>query len=161
MKRLLALVLASAGVLLVSGCTDETGPGTSPIEILSASLLVNGEPVADGVRPTHGDMMHIQAQVTPGSLAMVQRVMVDHTSPPMVRGRSMHHEGVMMLYDDGTHGDHRPGDGLYCHEGDMIEMMRFMGQGMGMMQGEHKLEIYVEDGDGNHSEHYTLPMKIN
>src|SRR5258708_2761149 len=100
MRSFLALVLASAGILFVSSCADETGPGISPAQIVSARILVNGSAAADGIRPTHGDMMRFEAQVSPASTSMVRRVVMDYASPPMARGRTIRHDAVMELYDN-------------------------------------------------------------
>lgn len=74
-------------------------------------------------------------------------------------GGMMDHNGRFMLYDDGTHGDPMPHDGIYCFEGEMAGMMRSMGMGMhdaNEMAGDHTADFYCTDTQGRQSNHMDV-----
>jgi hypothetical protein len=162
MRAIISAALILLATWLLASCAEDTGPGESPAQIVSASLLVNGREPMDGITPGHGDTLHLEARAAlSGTAAEIRRVVVDHITPPMTEGRSVRHKGVLALYDDGTHGDPTPADQIYCHEGDLLDMMEWMGRGMQMMGGRHTFEIYAEDADGNQSNHVSLSLLVN
>jgi hypothetical protein len=166
MKQASLFLLVSTGLFSLAACSDTTGPGDSPLRVVSASVLVNGNAVSDAVRPDHGDSLRFEAQVAPAGSPLVRRIRVEHWMVVAPRSRgggdrgSFRLRGVIELYDDGTHGDRVSGDGLYGHEGELFDMMQFMGQPMDRMSGEHIFQVFAEDIDGNHSNHVSLGMRV-
>jgi hypothetical protein len=78
-------------------------------------------------------------------------------------GGMMEHRGRFMMYDDGTHGDDVPHDGIYCNEGSVRDMMMFMGipmHNMDEMIGEHEAEFYCIDENSRESNHVTVRFEV-
>ena len=161
MNRFLLAAMAFGGLTLATGCeTEATGPeeeGTA--EVVSAVVSINGRTLAETDPPRHGDLMRIEAQVSSANPSLIHQTVVDHTGPGAKMGR-VTHAHALMLYDDGTHGDHRPGDGIYCHEGDFAGMLNTMGQLMSRMAGMHTFAISVQHMDGSHSAPYEVTLKV-
>lgn len=114
-----------AGVALIAlvattrcgGGDGPTAPTTSAIAVTNASVMVNGQIVnGQTLQRGHGEGGSTQFEASlmlgdrpaPGQ---VVRVRFDRPGSGM-----MNTTGTFSLYDDGTHGDRMPGDGIYCYE---------------------------------------------
>jgi hypothetical protein len=72
---------------------------------------------------------------------------------------SGHHQGRFQLYDDGTHGDHVPGDGLYCFEDFAAE---YGCHGPKAQPGEYHYEFWGEhQQDGHHSNRHRVTVTLS
>ena len=71
------------------------------------------------------------------------------------------YDAKISLWDDGTHGDHVPGDGWYSMEDDMIQMMSMMGNNWDQIMGLHDFEFYCQDEEGNESNHIGAHLNVN
>jgi hypothetical protein len=121
-----AAIAVAVLVLAAGGCSkdDPTQPEDSAagdVTLSSAKVSVGGQSL-DGLDIRQGDYagpMHYEARLA------------DHEGNPVAGGRVQvqfgvsgmmgHMDGYMHLgefycYDDGTHGDHVPGDGVYCFD---------------------------------------------
>ena len=122
-RWLYALLIGAAVValfLMTTGCGESKSP-TAPVSgltLASASVQVNGQSV-DGQTLSRGhgqgSSTRFEASLTqdarsaPGQMV---RVKFDRPGGPGM----MNQGGMFTLYDDGTHGDRMPGDGIYCYE---------------------------------------------
>ena len=78
-----------------------------------------------------------------------------------VKMMMMNHSGEITMWDDGTHGDMTPGDGIFHMEDDMSEMMKMMGIVWANMMGDYEFEFYCFDEDDHESNHYKVEVTIN
>lgn len=116
------LAFLGTAMVLATACGGNGGPtgveASNTLSLTSASLSVNGETIQTGSSFQHNDAgvpaaTRFEARLEgPLGPAPGHRVEVRFQTP----GGMMRHEGVFHLYDDGTHGDRVPGDGLYCFE---------------------------------------------
>lgn len=151
------LVLA----ILTVGCSgDPTGPEMSSMMltqpmVMVAGQVVNGQTLAIG----HGD----------GASTLFQAHLLDAAGRPLagavVRVRYQRPGGMGMmggrhgdfrLYDDGTHGDPVPGDGIYCFE-DWEAIYGCHAEGLGA--GEYHYEFWGEH-DGHQSNHHEVMVTL-
>lgn len=91
----------------------------------------------------------------PSRIESGMTVWVQFRSPSM--GMMTSGMGAMRMYDDGTHGDHMPGDGEYCYE-DEDDM-----PGMHMMDaphGHYEFDFYCENTHGDHGNHQSAYVEI-
>jgi hypothetical protein len=63
----------------------------------------------------------------------------------------------MPLYDDGTHGDRTPNDGVYCYEDDDGSFGLHMGNAA---MGPYRYEFWGMDPDGHDSNHMDLTVTV-
>jgi hypothetical protein len=159
MNRIFLAALLAGALPLATACADSTGPENGPAHIVAASLSIDGSTASEIPVPRGEATMHFEAQLAPMDPSLIRGVFVDHTGHGM-SGRPGHHSHAMTLHDDGTHGDHTPGDGVYCNEEHFGEMMRQMGAMTSMMEGTHTFSIRVEHMDGTHSAPYELKLKL-
>lgn len=118
------LLAIAVSVLVLTACggdggSSPTAPGPDrTLALTEASLTVNGQPVQSGETFPHqheagGGTTRFEATLMDrNGPALGHRVEVRFQRPDGM----MHGSGVFRLYDDGTHGDHVPGDGVYCFE---------------------------------------------
>jgi hypothetical protein len=115
-----AAVGAAAAFLTMTGCNsgdDLAGVENSKIVLAEATAKVNGDSI-DGqtIRTGHNDgTVRFEAHLVDhrNNPAPAHKVRVEFDIPGM---GMMHHTGMFMLHDDGTHGDLVPHDGVYCYE---------------------------------------------
>ena len=114
-----------AGVALIAlvattrcgGDDGPTAPSSSAIALTGASVAVNGQIVNGQTLPRghgQGGSTRFEASLMLGGRpapGQVVQVRFDRPGPGM-----MNTSGMFSLYDDGTHGDRMPGDGIYCYE---------------------------------------------
>lgn len=110
----LVALLATAGC---GGSDGPTAPRRSEVAVTNASVMVNGQIVNGQTLPRvhgQGGTTRFEASLMLGGRpapGQVVRVRFDRPGPGM-----MNTTGTFSLYDDGTHGDRMPGDGIYCYE---------------------------------------------
>lgn len=117
-------IAAAILVLTAVGCSDDnpTGPADSnagDLALSAANVSVNGQPL---------DGQDIQQGSLAGPVRYEARL-VDHHGNPVIGGQvqvrygmsgmmghmgDYRHLGEFYCFDDGTHGDSIPGDGIYC-----------------------------------------------
>jgi hypothetical protein len=114
-----------AGVALIAlvamtHCGESNGPTAptgSAIALTGASVIVNGHIVNEQALPRgHGQSgsTRFEASLMFGSRPAPGEVVQVRFDRPGLG--MMHRTGMFSLYDDGTHGDPVPGDGIYCYE---------------------------------------------
>jgi hypothetical protein len=124
-------------------------------------VVINGQTV-NGMA-----MSSIQAQAphtrfqakltTPSGPALGQTVRVGYQRPPGMSGMMGGASGVMTLYDDGTHGDPAPGDGIYCLEDDEGHYGFHMGTAQ---MGTYQYDFYGMHDDGHESNHMEVSVHL-
>lgn len=109
---LLAAVLLVGGLGCGGDGSSPTQPDAATLTLTTAAVTVDGTLYNGGTYHHgggHGDSTRFEA-----------RLMLSGAPAPGARVWVAYGQGMMggrfALYDDGTHGDHEPGDGLYCLE---------------------------------------------
>lgn len=164
MPRQLASGIAIAAAALITitltGCNGNGGP-TSPdgslLVLTRATVSVNGQVLNGETLPQgHGEGVAERFEAVlekDGVRVAGGTVRVQHDSP----GGMMMGPPAFYLYDDGTHGDRMPGDGLYCLED-------FQGQyGCHTNQasrGAHHYDFMGMDGQGHKSSQMRVTVTI-
>ena len=138
---------------IMPGSPQGTGQDQgSSFSVSNAAVLVNGAPVQGKVTQGTGDSALFRVQVTaPGGLANVGRVVMQYNQPgPNHHGGSMMggYNGTVDCYDDGTHGDDMPGDGIY-HYMDPDDQIGCHGDNAPM--GEYHYSFWAEGTNGQRS----------
>lgn len=148
------------------GCNSPTAPdaGMQPQLRLNGALVeVNGE-VVNGesfqVGQMTGASTFFQATLmgpngtVPGEAVRVQ-YRVPHQGPGgMMDGPA---QGLMTLYDDGSHGDPTPGDGIYCYE----DQQGLYGFHMhGAAAGTYHYEFFGVDHNQHHTGHMSVDVML-
>jgi hypothetical protein len=110
--------VALIALLATTHCGESNGP-TAPtgagIALTGASVMVNGQIVNGQAVPRgHGHSTRFEASLMFGSRPAPGEVVQVRFDRPGLG--MMPTTGVFSLYDDGTHGDPVPGDGIYCYE---------------------------------------------
>jgi len=147
-------------------CSDSSSsPTTSPLSmsgrpvVTNPEVLVSGLPVPGVV--TRGDdqpglfRVHVRA---PGGLATIRRVVLQYAQPgPNHHGGSMMggFSGTVLCYDDGTHGDDVPGDGIYHY---MDPENQIGCHGLNAPGGSYEYAFWCEDVHGQRSNTATLTI---
>jgi len=141
-----------------------SGSPTSPTDIAmrlrQPSVMVGGT-VMNGmtVSRDHGDgqptRFEARLETADGRPASGNSVIVRYTRPG---GMMMTNQGQFTLYDDGTHGDHIAGDGIYCFEDWDIQ---YGCAGYGMVAGDYHYEFYGQHGDGTQSNHMNVTVTLS
>ncbi len=153
---LLALTLPWA--LACGGGSSPTEPPGAALRLTQASVLVDGN-LMNGmtVSMNHGSggptRFEATLQTVSGRPAAGRSVRVSYTRP----GGMMMNRGEFTLYDDGTHGDHIAGDGIYCFED---WGWQYGCAGNGMYPGEYHYEFYGMHHDGAHSNHVNVQVTL-
>lgn len=150
--------ILAASVLLWGGACGGGGNGpTDPagqrVSLVTAAVSVDGV-VYNGGTYHHGqgqgDSTRFEARLTSnGGPAPGERVWVDY-GRGMMRGR-------FGLYDDGTHGDPVPGDGVYCLED---PDGRYGFHHAGAPHGRYHYEFWGEHHGGSHSNHLDVTIQV-
>lgn len=120
MRIRIGVIACSVSLLVAcnSGSDSPTAPANVSAMALSAAAVivegqtVNGLTLHPGHGGTGGTRFEARVQMPMGPVAGAQVWM--RFERPGGMGGMMGSSGVVMLHDDGTHGDGQPGDGLYC-----------------------------------------------
>jgi hypothetical protein len=151
--RKLSLLLV---LFVLAACDSNNNPvapiGTTANSIETAQVLVNGTPAQNGVvRGEAGQTMfqiHLQERDAL-HLEMVEHCEVRYDRPGGMGAMSPHRQGQALCYDDGTHGDGTPGDGIYHY----LDSDDTIGCGRaGMPVGEYAYQFHCQFNDGSTSE---------
>lgn len=153
------VAVALLGTFALVACSDSSPSPTAPSQFAAGppsvhapQVLVGGTPVQGRVKQGTNEPSLFRVHVeVPGGLSNVRRVVMEYSQP----GRN-HHRGPMMggyagtvdCYDDGTHGDDIPGDGIY-HYADPAD--RIGCHGIDAPSGEYHYTFWCEDIYGQRS----------
>ncbi|MFQ5789053.1 MAG: choice-of-anchor X domain-containing protein [Acidobacteriota bacterium] len=149
-------IAISLGMYTLAACSGApTTPSTplpsSPPTVGDALVLVGGLPVQATVAQGTDEPALFRVRVqAPGGLSTIRRVVLEYTQPgqnhgaPMMGGFS----GSVLCYDDGTHGDDVPGDGIY-HYMDGEDQIGC--HGIEAPRGEYHYSFWCEDVYGQRS----------
>lgn len=153
---LFALVLVA---MSCSKANSPTNPATTDLALSDVILTVDGQ-VMNGatVHQGHGEGMSTRFQATlwrDAERARGETVRMRYERPGGMG--MMGSTGVLTLYDDGTHGDHTPGDGIYCFE-DWQE--RYGCHGTDAPMGNYHYEFWGEDHMGHESNHVMVNVTV-
>lgn len=158
MRKTLILVLWACAVgLLLLGCDGRSGltDVAASAFVTDAKVTVDGEVVNGRTvsRGHGGGATRFEASVRfAGRAPSVVRVR--YTKPGAM---GMHGSGELSCYDDGTHGDRQPGDGVYCyedHEG------RYGCHGDDAHPGQHRYEFDCADDRGRRSNPVVVTVQV-
>jgi len=133
----------------------------APLIVLeSASVSVDGQNVTNGTW-NHGghssQSTRFEATLTvDGRPAIGEMVYIDYDRPQGM-GSMMGMNGRFRLYDDGTHGDHTPGDGLYCLEDFNMGYGFHHGDSA---HGEYHYDYFGQDHQGYESNHMQVSVQV-
>ena len=152
--------------MYLAACSDSSSLPTTPSPPTSSGpvvtnplVLVGGMPVQAPV-PRGTDQpslfrIHVQA---PGGLATIRRVVLQYSQPgPNHHGGSMMRgfSGTVLCYDDGTHGDDIPGDGIYHY---MDPENQIGCHGLNAPRGNYEYAFWCEGVLGQRSNTATLTI---
>jgi hypothetical protein len=117
-----------------------------------ASVIVDGQTVNGMTLPTgtevHGTRFRRRRDAIGARSGAQVWLRYERPGTMGMMGKS----GVVMLYDDGTHGDHAPGDGLYC----LYDERDADGcHGSGAPMGDYHYEFW-----GSHSQGESNHMRV-
>lgn len=165
MKQIFSLSTKAAfagGALLALACS---GGGSSPAAPLPNSLVLssvtvtmNGQPITDGMSvhrsTTAGGNTRFEAHLMDGAHAAIGDQADVRYERPM---GMMSSSGTMRLYDDGTHGDRTPNDGVYCYEDSDGSFGIHM---MDAAMGQYRFDFWGTDPAGHDSNHMSLAITM-
>ena len=163
-SKLSAVLLAVVVVAACSGGATSDSPSTSTVEALAVpavsqpTVLVKGTPVEGDLQAGTNDPTVFRVAVTaPGGPSTVRKVTMTYSQPGANHQGDMCHDhgcgggpytGTVDCYDDGTHGDDVPGDGIY-HYTDPNHQIGCNGRNA--HPGEYTYSFYCEDIHGQRS----------
>ncbi|HEU5249466.1 MAG TPA: choice-of-anchor X domain-containing protein [Thermoanaerobaculia bacterium] len=112
------IVVIALATTRCGGNDGPTAPAASAVVLTNARVVVGGEIVNGLTLPrAHGEAGSTRFEASllrDGRPAPGQVVRVQFDRP--TNSGMMNTGGMFSLYDDGTHGDPMPGDGIYCYE---------------------------------------------
>ncbi len=157
----LPLALCALPVVLILGCSGGASPTapTASLSLVSANVTVAGQTVNGMTLPRghgEGSSTRFEAMLTDDRGPLTGQTAQVRYERPQGMGM-MNSSGTMMLYDDGTHGDRRAGDGLYCYEDQAGE---YGCHSADSPMGEYHYNFFGMDGGGNHSNHMQVTVTI-
>lgn len=171
-----ALLVLGAGALLsfTFACggggggspTDPGMPGTATMRLTDASIEVDGESYEAGAGGTfhhnhggsQGGSTRFEATLTRGGVPVTGRTVRVRYETPMGHGMMGGGAGAFHLYDDGTHGDHTPGDGVYHHED---HEGRYGFHHRGAHHGEYHYDFFGLHEDGTETNHMMIDVEVD
>lgn len=154
---------ALAALSLMSVACDGSSPteaGRAPLVLQQATVSVAGVTVNGATLPPgHGSgaSTRFEARLVDaaGRPAAGHAARVAYSRP---NGHgSMMNGGRITLYDDGTHGDHVPGDGIYCYEDTAGD---YGCHGENAPLGQHRYDFYGMDHQGAESNHVMVTVNV-
>lgn len=149
----------SSSMVMSPSPTSGSPQGQGSLSVNNAAVLVGGDPVQGTVSLGTGERALFQVQVTaPQGLSSVEHVVMQYTQPgpnhhggPMMGG----YNGLVLCYDDGTHGDYMPGDGIY-HYMDPDDQIGC--HGLSSPAGEYHYSFWAEGANGQRSNTATVTI---
>lgn len=160
-------ILLVAGVAI--GCNSPVAPDNSIPDPALAALQLTGAALVVGGQVVNGQTMQAgQMQGTStlfkatlrganGAPALGHSAQVQYRTPGGGPGSMMNGQGLLHLYDDGTHGDPVAGDGIYCYEDGQGQYGFHMPWAPA---GQYHYEFYGFDHDERHSNHMTAVVTM-
>jgi hypothetical protein len=152
------MAIAGMALLLVacSGGDNSTSPaGSVEMTVTSAAVIVDGQTVngmtlQNGHGGAAGTRFEARVEMPSGPVAGAEMWL--RYERPGGMGGMMGGSGVVALYDDGTHGDGVPGDGIYC-----LDDVRgdYGCHGAGAPMGQYHYEFW-----GTHPHGETNHMRV-
>jgi hypothetical protein len=140
-------------------CSDSpTSPSATRLQLDQAVIMV-GDTVMNGatVGRNHGNgaptRFEARLRNPDGTPAVGHHVRIRFDRP----GGMHMHQGEFRLYDDGTHGDHHAGDGLYCFED---EQWQYGCSGPGTGPGNYEYEFCGVRQGGGESNRVTVKVTV-
>lgn len=169
-RAILSIVLLSA--VVIAGCSSSSSPTQTPpdngqLVTTSSQAYVDGQPQAGATRQQgfgEGSSMLFEGVMMQGDQPGAGETMWMEYDRPMGggccggMGGGGRHTGRIQLYDDGTHGDDIPGDGMYHFEDFDGE---FGCQRQNNEGGEYHYEFYGQHHDGSETNHLDMTITIN
>ena len=139
-----------------SGSSTPTSAPAPSLTLTAAAVLVGGQTVSGMTLPQgHGQGMATRFEARMGMNGTPlpgAQMWMQYQRPGGMMGGS----GTVPLYDDGTHGDRTPGDGLYCLE-DAVGTYGCHAAGSPM--GQYHYEFWGS-GSGYETNHQTVTVTI-
>lgn len=168
-KILTALAVGTLLTLTVACSGDGRSP-TDPgmpdtMSLTGASVEVDGQRYEAGASGTYhqdhggralGSTLFQARLIRDGVPITGQTVRVAYEMP-MGHGMMGRASGHFPLYDDGTHGDPTPGDGIYCYE-DHVGQHGFHHPGAG--HGNYHYDFFGLHPDGMETNHMTIDVVV-
>lgn len=156
---LAAALLLSLPLLSCSNAHSPTAADASDLVLTDAILTVDGQ-VMNGLTVQQGVgqgmSTRFEATLWRGSNRALGETVRMRFQRPGGMGM-MGTTGVLTLYDDGTHGDRHPGDGIYCFE-DWQDRYGCFGSNSPM--GDYHYEFWGDDHMGHESNHMLVGVTV-
>ena len=160
----ISVATLAMSVLLMAtwGCSDEspTNLDAADVTLSAAEISANGQSL-DGQTIQQGDYI---------GPVRYEAHLVDHRGSPVLGGRvqvqfgmsgmmgPMHgYTGSFYCYDDGTHGDPVPGDGIYCF---VDNAQQYGCHRAGAQPGEYHYDFHGFGPQGHESNHMNLSVML-
>jgi hypothetical protein len=146
----------------VSVHLESSASQAGDLTLSNATVSVNGQ-VVNGmsIAPSQAQGSHTRFEARLMGLdgpAIGQTVRVAYQRPQGMMGMMGSASGVMILYDDGTHGDEFPHDGIYCTE----DWDGHYGFHMNNAQmGTYHYDFYGMHDDGHQSNHMEVSVGLS
>lgn len=163
-RRLVMTLTILTVAVLVAGCSgDPTGPAMPEMMLTQPQVMVdgqvmNGQTVSVGHGAGGSTLFQAHLQDMHGRPVVGGVVKVRYERPGGMGMMMGARNGEFRLYDDGTHGDPVPGDGIYCFE-DWEAMYGCHEWGLGT--GPYHYEFWGEDHEGHQSNHHRVTVTLN
>jgi len=138
--------------------SNPVAPSPTNFVLSSVTVAMNGQLVSDGMSvhrsTTAGGSTRFEAHLMDGAHAAVGDQANMRYGRPM---GMMNQSGTLGLYDDGTHGDRVPNDGVYCYEDSDGSFGIHM---MDAAMGQYHFEFWGTDPRGHDSNHLSLAITM-
>jgi hypothetical protein len=162
-RRLPILILTAAVALALTACDGSSSPseprGSSLVlqgaTVSVAGVVVNGASLPRGHGRGASTRFEARLSDLSGQPATGHTVKIAY-SRPSGHGAMMD-GGRLTLFDDGTHGDRVPGDGVYCFEDFGSD---YGCHGENAQMGQHRYDFYGMDHMGGESNHMLVTVSV-
>ena len=156
------MAVAVPFLLAATGCEQN-----SPTNTVSSAVTLSQATITVDDQSLDGQTMHQGEQA--GTMRYEAHLVDQHNEPApgrAVRVRvempgmmgSMHHmTEELFCYDDGTHGDPVPGDGVYCYEDPTVEHGCHRADAQ---PGDYHYDFCGVDEHGHESNHMDLMVRL-
>ena len=170
-SRSLSFALLASVLVPLAACggggggSSPTDPGMPTLSLTAASVAAGSEQYQGGTSGTFHQGTNGQA----GGTTRFEATLVQNGVPaighdvevtydmPMGGGMMGANRGAFHLYDDGTHGDPTPGDGVYCYEDDGDH---YGFHHMDAHHGEYHYDFYGLRADGGQTNHMMIDVTV-
>lgn len=163
----MSIVLIIALFLAIGGCSEDSPTGLSnstagDVTLSSAKVGVDGQSLAgqDIQRGSHTGPMQFEARLAGrhGNPISGGQVQVRYGTSGMMGHMDQYmHMGEFNCFDDGTHGDPVPGDGIYCFADSTQE---YGCHGADARLGEYRYEFCGFDQHGQQSNRMEIRVNL-